>query len=160
MEIGQAATRHTWHCPFTLLDHRLHDFNDTWVGLGNIFSLANNKWSGCGQRGGGGEEKESTTNCELLKRTRVLDIGKSFVKLLELNINFLLRLLCLGDLKNKQPRIQQTTGAGRKREQLTALTSNVSMALMCALTSYVVGLKSFNNFSASSTMALFFNTER
>ena len=67
-----------------------------------------------GAKGGRERKKESTTNCELLKRTRVLDIGKSFVKLLELNINFLLRFLCLGDLKNKQPRIQQTTGAERE----------------------------------------------
>jgi hypothetical protein len=44
--------------------------------------------------------------------------------------------------------------------QRTALVSNVSMALTCALASYVTGLKSRRSFSASSTMALFFRTER
>ena len=42
----------------------------------------------------------------------------------------------------------------------TALVSNVSMALTCSVTSYVTGLKSRRIFSASSTIALFFRTER
>lgn len=42
----------------------------------------------------------------------------------------------------------------------TAFASNVSIALICALTSYVTGLNSLRSFSASSTIALFFSTER
>ena len=47
--------------------------------------------------------------------------------------------------------------SGRKR---TALVSKVSMAFTCVLTSYVTGLNSRRIFSASSTMPLFFSTER
>lgn len=45
------------------------------------------------------EEEKSTTDCELVERTRILDIGEGFMKLFELDVNFLLGLLCLGDLK-------------------------------------------------------------
>ena len=52
------------------------------------------------------------------------------------------------------------SGGGRSGIKRTALVSNVSMAFTCVLTSYVTGLNSRRTFSTSSTMALFFRTER
>ena len=86
----------TVHLPFLTIVSTTSTIRGWALATSSVYQAPNGQDGG---KGGEGEEKWSTTNCELLKRTRVLDIGKGFVKLLELNINFLLRLLCLGDLK-------------------------------------------------------------
>ena len=143
---------HTRYSPFSLLHHGLYCLDYPWVCLANIVTLSKVK-------------EHASTPCsedtyrEVLERTSLLNIGKCSLELLQLNVYFLRRLLGFGDLLSfKYHRHNECRSD--TRDPPTALVSNASIALMCALTSYVTGLKSLESFSASSTIAWFFRIDR
>lgn len=104
------------------------------------------------------------TYCELVEGPCILDVREGSLEVLQLDVNLLGRLLRLCDLLHPIHHANNGLTISNDHEdsntRRTALDSNVSIALICALTSYETGLKSFRSFSASSTIALFFNTER
>jgi hypothetical protein len=101
--------------------------------------------------------KQVATHGKLLKWSGILDVGESGLELLELRVKLLLGLLGLLNLFEKMIQQESLT---QGPAGLTALASKVSIALIVAVTSYDTGLKSLSSFSDSSTIALFFRTER
>lgn len=83
----------TWHCPFTLLHHSLHYFDEARMGIGDILDLdctdlSDIKWS----------KVEKKTHCQLLEWTSLLDVCEGSLQLFQFDIYFLLRLPCFCDL--------------------------------------------------------------
>jgi hypothetical protein len=65
---------HTRYCPFTLLDHGVYSLNNARVGFANVLGS------------------------QLVERPCLLNVGKSSLQFLQLNVNLLLGFLGFGNL--------------------------------------------------------------